>query len=59
LVRTPAGSAGGFEGLAEVVGQGSAAVMAWVPAWIPMVRQRRAVQTNFLIDQAVPLRSSG
>jgi hypothetical protein len=26
------------EGLAEVVGQGSAAVMVWVPAWISMAR---------------------
>jgi hypothetical protein len=28
-------------------------VMVWVPAWISMVRWRRAVRTNFLIDQPV------
>jgi len=28
-------------------------VMVWSPAWISMVRQRRAVRTNFLIDQPV------
>jgi len=27
--------------------------MVWSPAWISMVRQRRAVRTNFLIDQPV------
>jgi len=26
------------EGSVEVVGQGSAAVMTWLPAWISMVR---------------------
>ncbi len=43
----------GFEDLAEVVREGSAAVMVYCPAWTSMVRSRRAVLTNFLIDQAV------
>jgi hypothetical protein len=42
----------GVEGLAEVVGGGgSAAVMVCRPAWISMVWYRRAVLTNFRIDQ--------
>jgi hypothetical protein len=32
---------------------GSSAVMVCWPAWISMVRYRRAVLTNFLIDQPV------
>ena len=34
-------------------GSGSAAVMICRPAWISMVRKRRAVLINFLIDQLV------
>src|SRR5262249_21380904 len=34
-------------------GRGSAAVMVWSPAWISMVRQRRAVRTKLLIAQPV------
>jgi hypothetical protein len=34
-------------------GRGSAAVMVCRPAWISMVRYRRAVLTNFLIVQPV------
>jgi hypothetical protein len=30
-----------------------AAVMVYWPVWISMVRQRRAVRANFLIDQPV------
>jgi hypothetical protein len=41
------------EGLAEVVGEGPAAVMVCRPAWGSMVRYRRAVLTNFLIVQPV------
>jgi len=32
---------------------GSAAVSVWSPAWISMVRYRRAVFTNLRIDQPV------
>jgi hypothetical protein len=38
LVRKSAGAVDRFEGLAEVVGEGSAAVMVCGPAWISMVR---------------------
>ena len=34
-------------------GQGSAAVMVCGPAWISMVRQRRAVLMNLRMDQPV------
>ena len=53
LVRMPAGVVDRFEGLAQVVGQGVGGGDGVRPAWIWMVRQRRAVLTNLRVDQPV------
>ena len=49
-MRKSAGAVDRFEGLVELVGRGWAAVMVCGPTWISMVRQRRAVRTNFRMD---------